>query len=104
MPHYVPISAKDEWNFDELLAKLWDYAKMLRIYTKPKGQIPDYTAPIILHARNPTIESFCKRIHKTLADNLKCAWVWGSSVKQQPQRCGKDHVLNDEDIVQLVKK
>ena len=32
------------------------------------------------------------------------AVVWGSSVKHNPQRVGKDHVLNDEDIVQLVKK
>jgi len=40
--HYVPISAKDEWNFDELLEKMWEYLDLIRIYTKPKGQIPDY--------------------------------------------------------------
>jgi uncharacterized protein len=32
------------------------------------------------------------------------AWVWGRSAKHQPQRCGKDHVLADEDVVQLCKK
>lgn len=32
------------------------------------------------------------------------AHVWGSSVKHQPQKVGKDHVLNDEDVVQIVKK
>ncbi len=31
VPHYVPISAKDEWNFDELLEKIWEYAKMIRM-------------------------------------------------------------------------
>jgi ribosome-interacting GTPase 1 len=36
-PHYVPISAKDEWNFDELMQKIWDYLDLIRIYTKPKG-------------------------------------------------------------------
>ena len=35
--HYVPISAKDEWNFDELMQKIWDYLDLIRIYTKPKG-------------------------------------------------------------------
>lgn len=40
---------------------------------------------------------------------MKCflicsALVWGSSVKHQPQKCGKDHQLNDEDVVQIVKK
>ena len=30
--------------------------------------------------------------------------VGGRSAKHQPQRCGKDHVLCDEDVVQLCKK
>lgn len=49
VPHYVPISAKDEWNLDELMAKIWEYLSLIRIYTKPKGQIPDYESPVILH-------------------------------------------------------
>ena len=32
------------------------------------------------------------------------AIVWGSSVKHNPQKVGKDHVLNDEDVVQILKK
>lgn len=36
---------------------------------------------------------------------LPCsALVWGSSVKHQPQKVGIEHVLNDEDVVQIVKK
>lgn len=32
------------------------------------------------------------------------ALVWGSSVKHQPQKVGLEHVLSDEDVVQIVKK
>ena len=32
------------------------------------------------------------------------ALVWGRSAKHQPQRCGKDHQLMDEDVVQICKK
>ena len=32
------------------------------------------------------------------------ALVWGSSVKHNPRSVGKDHVLQDEDVVQIVKK
>lgn len=35
---------------------------------------------------------------------LSSALVWGSSVKHNPQKVGKDHVLEDEDVIQLVKK
>lgn len=32
------------------------------------------------------------------------ALVWGSSVKHFPQKVGREHVLNDEDVVQVIKK
>ncbi len=32
------------------------------------------------------------------------ALVWGTSVKHVPQKVGKDHVLEDEDVVQIVKQ
>lgn len=104
LPHCVPISAAHGWNLDELIDKVWDECKMIRIYTKPKGQIPDYTSPVILHSHHPSVEDFCNRIHRGLMANFKYAWVWGSSVKHQPQRVGKEHILNDEDVVQIVKK
>lgn len=104
IPHNVVISAHHGWNFDELLEKIWEYCNMIRIYTKPKGMMPDYSAPVILHSENPTVEDFCLRIHKSLLKQLKYAWVWGSSVKHQPQKVGKEHLLQDEDIVQIVKK
>lgn len=104
VPHYCPICAHHEWNMDGLLDMCWKYMDLLRIYTKPKGQIPDYTAPVILPSEKNTIEEFCIRIHKTLLAQFKVALVWGTSVKHNPQRCGKDHRLMDEDVVQIIKK
>lgn len=105
MPNYVPISSRDGWNLDELMEEIWNKCNMLRIYTKPKGQIPDYDEPVILHSeKNPTVEEFCNRIHKSLMNSFSHAWVWGRSAKHQPQRVGKDHELMDEDVVQIVKK
>ena len=103
-PHNVPISARDKWNFDELMEKMWEYLDLIRIYTKPKGQIPDYEAPVILKRNRSSISDFCTSLHKQLAKEFKVAVVWGTSVKFNPQRCGKDHQLNDEDVVQVIKK
>ena len=59
---------------------------------------------VILHSHHPSVEDFCNRIHRTLIASFKYAWVWGSSVKHQPQRVGKEHILDDEDVVQIVKR
>jgi len=104
IPHYLPISAHLEWNLDDLVEKIWEDLDLIRIYTKPKGQIPDYSAPIILSHRKCTVEDFCNRIHRGILAQFKYALVWGSSVKHTPQKVGKEHVLNDEDVVQVVKK
>ncbi|XP_003747304.1 developmentally-regulated GTP-binding protein 1 [Galendromus occidentalis] len=104
VPHCVPISAHHRWNFDDLLEKAWEYLKLIRIYTKPKGQLPDYEAPVILTRDHLTVEDFCDKVHRTLIKEFKCALVWGSSVKHNPQKVGKEHVLCDEDVVQIVKR
>lgn len=104
VPHHVPICAHHNWNLDGLIDTMWKYMSLLRIYTKPKGQIPDYTEPVILPASKNRVEDFCLRIHKSLVAQFKVALVWGLSVKHNPQRCGKDHELMDEDVVQIIKK
>jgi len=96
IPHAVPISSHHGWNFDDLLEKMWEYLDLVRIYTKPKGQLPDYSAPIVLRRDACTVEDLCNSIHKTLLRQFRNALVWGSSVKHNPQKVGKDHVLTDE--------
>ncbi|KAK9817662.1 hypothetical protein WJX72_000315 [[Myrmecia] bisecta] len=104
LPHYCPVCAYHEWNLDGLVEMIWEYLDLLRIYTKPKGKLPDYNDPVILPGGRSTIEDFCNRLHKGIIKQFKYALVWGTSCKHRPQKVGKEHVLNDEDIVQLVKK
>lgn len=104
IPHAVPVSAHHEWNFDDLLEKSWEYLNLLRIYTKPKGQLPDYNAPVVLRRSHARVEDFCNSIHRGIMNQFKCALVWGTSVKFSPQKVGREHILHDEDVVQIIKK
>lgn len=103
-PHYVPICAALEWNLDTLVERMWDYLDLIRIYTKPRGMPPDYNEPVVLPRKKCSVGDLCNRLHKLILKQFKYALVWGLSVKHYPQRVGKEHLLLDEDVVQIIKK
>jgi len=104
IPHYVPICGLKEWGLDDLLDTMWEYLDLIRIYTKPKGEIPNYDAPVIIRRNKSTVTDLCNKLHRTLMSEFKNALVWGTSVKFNPQKVGKEHQLLDEDVVQILKK
>lgn len=40
-------------------------------YTKPKGQLPDYDAPVVLKNGQSTVEDFCNSLHKSIMKEFK---------------------------------
>ncbi|NXE43964.1 DRG2 protein, partial [Ptilorrhoa leucosticta] len=90
-------------NLDYLLEKLWEYLALTCIYTKKRGQRPDFTDAIILR-KGASVEHVCHRIHRSLASQFKYALVWGTSTKYSPQRVGLTHMMEHEDVIQIVKK
>ncbi|PSN48321.1 Developmentally-regulated GTP-binding protein 2 [Blattella germanica] len=102
-PNSVVVSCNMKLNLDYLLEQLWEYLSLIRVYTKKPGQPPDFDDGLILR-RGVTVEHVCHAIHRTLAAAFKYALVWGTSTKYSPQRVGLHHVMNDEDVIQVVKK
>lgn len=78
----------------------------MRVYTKPRSKKPDFDDPLVLTdgRHGTTVESACKQVHRTILQSFDYSFVWGTSVKHTPQRCGLAHQLNDEDVIQIVKK
>ena len=103
LPHSVVVSCEMDLNLDYLVERIWDELAMLRIYTRKRAEIPDFHDPVILR-RGATVEHLCHRLHRNLADIFKYALLWGSSAKHQPQKVGLHHILDDEDVVQIIKK
>uniref|UniRef100_A0A3Q3VWR6 Developmentally-regulated GTP-binding protein 2 n=1 Tax=Mola mola TaxID=94237 RepID=A0A3Q3VWR6_MOLML len=64
---------------------------------------PDFNDAIIMR-RGASVEHVCHRIHRTLASQFKYALVWGTSTKYSPQRVGLTHIMEHEDVIQIVKK
>ena len=105
-PNSIPVSCYQGLNMDGLLEMLWDMMGLVRVYTKKVGSKPDFGDPIVLSEdRGGTkMKHFCRQIHKTILEEFNYGLVWGTSAKHMPQRCGLSHQLQDEDVVQIVKK
>ncbi|CAK8541569.1 unnamed protein product [Lathyrus sativus] len=105
-PNSVVISCNLKLNLDRLLSRMWDEMGLVRVYTKPQGQQPDFSDPMVLSADKGgcSVEDFCNHIHGSLVKDVKYVLVWGISARHYPQHCGLSHVLRDEDVVQIVKK
>ncbi|MCL4419490.1 TGS domain-containing protein, partial [Patescibacteria group bacterium] len=106
LPDSVVISIYMKLNLDYLLQRMWDYMGLIRIYTKRRGQAPDLDEPIVLSSeRNGlSIEAACKAISREFIPIFNFALVWGRSTKFNPQRVGLSHMLQDEDVIQIVPK
>ena len=62
------------------------------------GHKPDFEEPVVCSydRGGTTVKAFVTQISSHLLKEFKYALVWGTSSKHMPQRCGKEHVLEDE--------
>ena len=69
---------------------------------RPKGGETDYEEPLI--ARNEsTVLDICNKLHRDMKKDFRYGLVWGKSVKFGGQRVGLHHILQDEDVLTIIK-
>jgi uncharacterized protein len=85
-PYNAAISVHMNLGCDILLEKIWDTLGLVRVYTRKKGQAPDFQDPLILTQGRDgiTVKSAIMQIHKGLLKDLNYAYIWGKSVKHSP--------------------
>jgi len=97
----IAISAKEESGLNRLKAKIFSELKFIRIYMKPVGKSTDFDEPLILK-EGDTVETACRKLHRTFKDKFRYASVSGPSAKHDVQKVGLDHELQDGDILTIV--
>jgi len=91
-------------NEDVSKEEIFKHFNLIKIYTKKPGKEPDKTNPLVLK-KGSTIQEAGEEIHKDFAEKLRYAKVWGESTdKYNGQRVKKDHILEDEDIIEIHTK
>ncbi len=98
----IPISADQNVNLEKLKMAIYDRLRLIRVYLKPRNGSPDFEEPLIVTAGS-TISDVCRKIRLKFAGEAKYALVSGTSVRFSPQRVGMDHVVQDRDIVTILK-
>ena len=99
-PELLPISAEHGHGLEQLRESCFAVLDIIRIYTKAPGKDPDMDSPFVLK-RGSTVLDLAEQIHKEVAENLKGAKLWGTSAKFDGQNAALEHLLEDEDIVEL---
>lgn len=95
----IEVSADEKHNLEELKRQLFAHLGIIRVHTKSPGARVDLSDPVILK-KDSTIKDAAEAVHKDFAYKLRYAVVWGSG-KFDGQRVGPEHVLKDNDIIEL---
>jgi ribosome-interacting GTPase 1 len=93
------VSAEQGTGLEALRRELFERLERIRIYAKEPGKKPDTARPFVL-PRGATVYDLALHVHKDIAEHLKYARIWGSSMFDG-QQVDRDHALADRDVVEL---
>lgn len=100
----VFISAEQEKGLDSLKQTLWEDLGLIRIYMDKPGRGIDYEEPLILSKSQRTVGDALETLGGSFDKRFRFARVTGPSAKYEEQQVGRDHVLEDEDILRIVAR
>jgi hypothetical protein len=95
----ISLSVQTEQNTETLPQKIFEALSVLRVYTKAPGKKPDRDQPYTLPVGSTVID-VAEAVHRDIAQNLRFARIWGAK-KHDGQQVKQDHVVSDEDIIEL---
>lgn len=95
----IPLSAQSGTGLWELRKKIFLLLRIVRVYSKVPGKKADRNDPFTLKIGS-TVLDMAKAVHKDFVQNFNFARIWNKN-GLEGQRVNREHVLEDEDIVEL---
>jgi len=95
----IPISALTGEGLDVLKRDIFLMLDVIRVFSKIPGKKADLNDPFTLQKGSSVID-MARTVHKDFALKLKYARIWSKN-KYQGQMVNRDHILEDEDILEL---
>jgi len=96
----VPVSILDEPSLDAIREAIWRLTGLIRVRLRTNGVTED--EPLALEP-GATVADVADRVHHELGASFSGARVRGPSARFDDQRVGRDHVVADGDIVEILR-
>jgi len=96
----VPVSILDESSLEAIRAAIWRLTGLIRVRLRTNGVTED--EPIALEP-GATVADVADWVHHDLAASFSGARVRGPSARFDDQRVGRDHVVADGDVVEILR-
>lgn len=94
------VSILDDASLEELKAAIWRLAGLIRVYLRHEGAVAE--EPLALDP-GATVADVADEIHRDLGATFRGARVWGPSARFEGQQVGRDHEVQDGDVVEIVR-
>lgn len=95
----VPVSIIDDDSLDDLKRRVWALTGLVRVYLRHDGVVAGRPAAL---PEGSTVLDVARSVHGDLASGFKHARIWGASVRFQGQNVGRDHVVQEGDVVEVL--
>lgn len=95
----IGVSAIDDGSLEAFKAAVWELTGLLRVYLRRHGT--DTDEPIALQP-GATVAEVAAQIHQQVAAECHGGRVWGPSARFEGQLVGRDHVVLDGDVVEII--
>jgi small GTP-binding protein len=96
----IPVSVLDESSLDAFREAAWRLTGLIRVRLRTMGETDP--EPLALEPGS-TVADVADSVHHDLAETFVGARVWGPSARFDGQRVGREHQVQDGDVVEILR-
>ena len=96
----IAVSILDEASLDDFRDGVWRLTGLIRVRLRKDGAVDE--EPVALRP-GATVTDVADWVHHDLGASLTGGRVWGRSARFDGQRVGRDHVVADGDVVEVLR-
>lgn len=95
----LPVSIIDDGALDAIRERIWRLTGLLRVYLRANGVTE--SQPLALEP-GVTVTQVADAVHHDLGQAFMGARIWGPSARFDGQRVGRQHLVADGDVVEIL--